>query len=410
MRILQVSYTDIIGRRFNGYDLCLHFAAQGHEVCQAVWNKHSPQDVSWSLQGPGLWAVTAAARLAERAAGLQSVLPPSPARLAFSEPFRRADIVHLQIIQLDFFSLLFLPMLTRRKPTVWTLHDMWPLTGRCIHPFECDGWLHGCPGCPDLSTPLPMTRQGAGRMYRLKQGLYARSDFDVIVLSDWLGQQAAQSPLLHGHRIHRVPPGLDTATFTPGDALSAKRRFGIPEGATVVAFRQSGSVFKGLSAVKDALSHIKTRGHVHLLTCGETGLIADLRSKFPVTELAELSDTQELADFYRAADMFLMPSNAESFGMMAAEACSCATPCVVFDGTPLPETCFAAEGGGIAVPQGDARALAEAVRTLAGDPELRGRMGARARELAASRYDFGRHADAVMAVYETVRAGRHFAR
>lgn len=406
MHILQISYTDILGRRFNGYDLCLRHSALGHEARQVVWRKDAPGNVSWSLRSPGLWAVTMMARVAEYATGLQSVLLPAPAKLFRAEPFTQADIVHCQIIHLNFFSLLALPELTRKKPTVWTFHDMWPLTGHCIHAFDCQGWLSGCTRCPNLSTPLPMSLQGAERMFQLKRRLYARADFDVIVLSDWLGERVERSPLLRGHTVHHVPPGLDITAFAPGNKAAARRRFGVPEQATVVAFRQSGSPFKGLPAVLEALSGLEPHGDIHLLTCGETGRIAPLRARFPCTELGELAETAALVDFYRAADMFLMPSKAESFGMMAAEACSCGVPCVVFNGAALPRTCFADEGGSIAVPQNDARALAEAVRALADAPQLRRRLGARARELAASRYDFNRHADAVLRVYEAVVARR----
>lgn len=406
MRILQVSYTDILGQRFNGYDLCLRLSALGHEARQAVWRKDAPGDVSWPLRQVGIWPLTTVSRVLERLLSLQSVLHPSPLQLLRSSLFQQTDLVHLQIIHLDFFNLLFLPWLTRRKPAVWSFHDMWPLTGRCIHPFACDEWLSGCLRCPDLTTPFAMARQGAARMYQIKRRIYASSDFDVIVFSTWLGNRVSRSPLLRGHQIHHVPPGLDTATFAPANGDLSRQRLGIPVDRTVIGFRQSDSIFKGLPAAVDALSSLSDRDDIHILTCGETGRIEALQAHFPVTELGEVQAPEDLADFYRAADIFLMPSTAESFGMMAAEAAACGVPCVVFDGTPLPETCFVNEGGGIAVPQGDTRALAGALRALADDPSLRRRMGRRACELAASRYDFDRHTDAVMRIYESVLAKR----
>lgn len=402
MNILQVSYTDLLGQRFNGHDLAREFAADGHDATQAVWYKHSPNEISWSLRRGGIRYLTVGSKLLEYIGSLQSVLHPAPFGLLRSAPFRQADIVHYQIIHLSYFGLLFLPLLTRRKPAIWSFHDLWPLTGRCIHPFECGGWLEGCPRCPNPSTPLPMLGQGASRMYRIKKYVYERSYFDIIVFSSWLLDRVRRSPLVRGHQSHLVPPGLDTDVFRPGDKDVRKRGLGIDPCKTVVAFRSSDSVFKGLPSIREALSGIGDRSTLHLLTCGETGLVEMLKGRFPVTELGEIDSPQAMADFYQASDMFLMPSTAESFGMMAAEAASCGLPCIVFDDTPLPETCFADKGGAIAVPQGNAAALAEAVLALADAPSLRSRMSAAARALAKERYDFRRHAAAVMRVYETV--------
>ncbi|EFL50810.1 glycosyl transferase group 1 [Solidesulfovibrio fructosivorans JJ]] len=406
MHILQVSYTDALGRSFNGFDLARAFAAQGHTTSQAVWIKTDVSDTSWPLSNFAARLFFKFSYFIERCCSLESVLHATPLRLVASTQYRLADIVHYQLIHIPYFNILFLPLLTHLKPTVWSFHDMWPLTGRCVHPFACTGWLEGCPRCPDLTTPFVMAGQGAARMYRIKQRVYERSDFDIIVLSTWLRDRVSRSPLTRSHRTHLVPPGLDTAMFSPGNRMLSRQRLGIPQDRTVIAFREAISVFKGLPSILEALSSLGDRNDIHILTCGETGCVDTLLGRFPVTELGDITTPERMVDFYRASDIFLMPSTAETFGMMAAEAASCGVPCVVFDGTPLPETCFADEGGGIAVAQGDSAALAAAVRTLADDPALRRRVGGRAHELAVSRYDFDRHAEAVMLVYESVLGRR----
>jgi glycosyltransferase involved in cell wall biosynthesis len=78
----------------------------------------------------------------------------------------------------------------------------------------------------------------------------------------------------------------------------------------------------------------------------------------------------EVAQAMRAADVFLMPSVGETFGMMAIEAMACGTPVVVFEGTALPDVVKAPHAG-IAVPQGDTEALAAAITDLMTNSELR---------------------------------------
>jgi glycosyltransferase involved in cell wall biosynthesis len=105
-----------------------------------------------------------------------------------------------------------------------------------------------------------------------------------------------------------------------------------------------------------------------------------------------------MVNFFQATDIHLMPSMAESFGMMAMESAACGVPSVVFLGTPLPEVCFAPEGG-IAVEYGDSNRLAEAIYSLICDSHKRHYMGTRARELALQNYAFDRYAESFLSVY-----------
>lgn len=404
MRILQVSYTDVLGERFNGHALARHFRSLGHESSQAVWKKEGSDSLSWSISSTFVGGISKyLIRRIERRLSLQSALYPSPLGLLMSGGFQRAQVVHYQLIHLDFFNLLFLPFLTHLKPSIWTLHDMWPMTGHCVHPYSCSRWLTGCARCDWLDLPLAMRGQGTARMYALKRLAYRHSSLDLMVFSTWLLERVRQSPLMSDFPIHLVPPGLDTATFSPGDKSEARQRLGIPDGKPVISFRSASVVFKGLPYIKEALRALNRPG-IHLLTCGEVGNLEEFKANYSITELGSLNDSSHMADFYRASDIFLMPSTAESFGMMAAEAVSCGTPCIVFDGTPLPETSFALQGASLAVPQGDSAALAQAVGTLINDPARRCSMGTLGRELAVARYDFAVHADSIMRIYEGILA------
>ncbi len=99
----------------------------------------------------------------------------------------------------------------------------------------------------------------------------------------------------------------------------------------------------------------------------------------------------ELAALYAGALAVVTPSRLEGFGLPALEAAAHGTPAVVSD---LP--CFAETLGSAAlrVPPGDAEALADALLTVAGDPALRARLGAAARERAGA-YTWAAAADAL---------------
>jgi hypothetical protein len=118
-----------------------------------------------------------------------------------------------------------------------------------------------------------------------------------------------------------------------------------------------------------------------------------------------LADDDTMLDVYRAADVFLMPSAVEAFGMMAIEAMACGKPVIVFEGTALPDTVFAPEGG-VAVPQGDAVALSHELKNLIQDKEKRLKLGRQARKLAEQHYDKDVYVSKIIDLYKEVLAKR----
>ena len=114
--------------------------------------------------------------------------------------------------------------------------------------------------------------------------------------------------------------------------------------------------------------------------------------------------TAELVRHYNRAEMLVCPSLYEGFGLPAGEAMACGLPVASTTGGALPEV---VEDGvtGILVPPGDAPALAEAIQTLMGDPDLRRRMGQAGRERVLERFSWRKAALETEAVYGEVIGG-----
>ncbi len=117
-------------------------------------------------------------------------------------------------------------------------------------------------------------------------------------------------------------------------------------------------------------------------------------------ELGWIENTGTIAEALNAADLFLMPSIAEAFGLMAIESMACGTPVIVFEGTALPETINAPECG-IAVPYKDSHALARAIDEVA---RRFGASSSTAGEWAAPRrqpkHGFDAYAEGYLRLYE----------
>lgn len=406
MKILQISRFDIMGRRFNGYDLNKYFISKGIEAHQCVWNKESNDISVWKLFDiKHRDHFRDKIELLEKYLSIQSVLYPFSLQLAFDKRFKSSDIIHYHLIHANFFSMLSLPLLTRMKPAVWTLHDPWAMTGHCVHPYNCDRWELGCGECPHLETLFPIEKDHTRLMWRLKKIIYSLSDVDIVVASKFMNDMARRSPLLSKFRIHQIPFGLDLDKFKPADSELAKSGFGIFPGSIVISFRSTTYEFKGLKYIKECLHNLRIDKPICLLTFNESGLLEEFKDKFQIIDLGWVNDQEVLVRAYNAADIFLMPSTQEAFGMMAMEAMACGKPIIVFDGTSLPEIVFAPEGG-IAVPQGNVDAMLIELQQLVNNEEKRLELGRKAFELAKMHYNFTDHAEKILGLYQEVIARR----
>ena len=104
-----------------------------------------------------------------------------------------------------------------------------------------------------------------------------------------------------------------------------------------------------------------------------------------------------LAHYYSRAQMVVMPSHYESFGMVAIEAMACGTPVIASDVGGLTYTIKDGFNGYL-VPRNDHNALADKIGLLLKDPDLRNQLGEQAR-LWIKRFSWSNVADELLAVY-----------
>jgi glycosyltransferase involved in cell wall biosynthesis len=401
MKTLQVGNTDIVGTRFNGQDLHKYYLKKNIESQHCVWEKCGLDPFTWQLVTFGRKTTSIGFRAIEKVLSLQSVIYPYSLKLLLDKRFLSTDIVHYHLIHTGYFSLPTLPLLTRIKPTVWTLHDPWAMTGHCVYPYDCEKWASGCGNCPSTSTYMPMWKDNTALMWKIKKFSYHASRVDIVLASKWMLNMAQRSPLLSKFRLHHIPFGLDQEVFKPLDSEIAKKEIGVFPGSFVIAFRSINSEYKGLPLIREVLRKMEPKVPICLLTFNERGLMDEFRGKYQIIDLGWVDDEELTVKAYNASDIFLMPSAAEAFGMMAMEAMACGKPVITTEGTSLPEVIFAPFGG-ISVPKGDSNAMKAAIEQLIENPERRFRLGARALELANKHYKFTTHAEKMLELCEDV--------
>ncbi|WP_261598325.1 glycosyltransferase [Methanoculleus formosensis] len=372
MKILTITTWDSAGEQFNGYQIHKVLNQIGHKSDMSVMIKQSHNEGIHTLGNvlTRLYDKTFAALL-ESLLGLRSILPISGSTVFLKKYYHDADLIHLQIIHGNsFFSILNIPLMSRRHKVVWTIHDPWMMTGHCIYPLGCERWKYGCGDCQKFEIPFRVRHDSTALMWRIKCWIMHRSDVTLIVASKWMYDNIRASPILSHLPCHIIPLGIDLDKFRQIDRKKCREEFGIPDDADVLAFRFKGTDdhIKGWNFIKEALISINPEKPTYLLIFDGKGALDILKEKYNVIELGWSKDLATVIHALNAADIFLMPSTAEAFGMMAVESMACGTPVIVFDGTALPDVIHAPEGG-ISVPARDSKALADAITGLLKDEQ-----------------------------------------
>lgn len=412
MNILHISNTDLIGGRFTGYYM-QQSLDNSYNVTMAVWKKKS-QSTHVHLTPPGNPLLRFMTLITMRIGvkfGLDGLTGYGGWGLPDRDYFKRADVVHLHLIHNHpNLSILSLPMLSRQKPMVWTIHDPWAMTGGCEHSFECDRWLTGCaPPCPHPRRKSLFQHYMPSLHWRIKKRVYQRAGVTLIVASQWMQDRVERSPLLRHLPCHQIPFGIDLEIFKPGSKIECRKKLGIPLDHKVIAFRHTGiesaDRFKGMSWLMEALNIYEPQEPTTLLIFEDGKAFKILSPKYSVITTGWI-DGNDLAVALSAADVFVMPSIQEAFGLMAVESMACGTPVIVFEGTSLPDV-INSPLGGIAVPAKDSAALAEAIKLLLDDEDLRSDMSKQARQIAEREYSFPLYVQRHINLYEEVIERHH---
>jgi D-inositol-3-phosphate glycosyltransferase len=145
-------------------------------------------------------------------------------------------------------------------------------------------------------------------------------------------------------RVHVVPLGVEHAFFAPGYRPQARRALGLDESATLLLFAGRLQELKGVDLALETLVELRRRGRKAQLAIvggpsGRDGRVTLERLHRRVVEAGVIEQVlfvapqahQLLSSWMRAADVTLVPSRAESFGLVALESAACGTPVVASD-------------------------------------------------------------------------------
>jgi D-inositol-3-phosphate glycosyltransferase len=257
-------------------------------------------------------------------------------------------------------------------------------------------------------------REGAYRLDGERQVL-ARAD---CIIAATPAEQAQLEWLYKAEpsKVKVIPPGVDTSHFYPIPADEARQYIGLAPDDRMILFVGRIEPLKGVATLIKAVACLRLKNlkePVNLAVIGGDPEAASAEISEEMIHLQKLCDDltvgkmvaflgkrgqDTLPYYYSAAEVVVMPSHYESFGMVALEAMACGTPVIA---SQVGGLAFLVQDGvtGYTVPTEDNEALCERLTALLGDENLRQKMGRNAAEYARN-YDWEKITKQVVKVYK----------
>lgn len=294
---------------------------------------------------------------------------------------KEADIVHLHWINGGFINMKGVGKLG--SPIVWTLRDMWPMTGGCHYSLDCHGFTSSCGYCPQLGS---RSESDLSSFVLQRKKKHIPKDVFVVGISEWLTEEAKKSSTFSGFDARTIPNGIDMEQFFPCDKALAREALGLTtrKKLILVGAQHLGDFYKGFDKLLEAVEYLDSEKYM-ICFFGRADPKSTSTLRLEQRNLGFLGDASNLRLAYSAADVFVAPSLMDAFGKTIVESMACGTPVVCFDATG-PKDIVEHKITGYKATAFEAADLAKGVEWLVDHPHQEG-LAVAARERALRLFD-----------------------
>lgn len=252
------------------------------------------------------------------------------------------------------------------------------------------------------ATLAPFTRPKFGLARLIERLQFRPGRFHLLLAAS----EEVRRDLQDVHRvppevIEVMPPPVDVARFSRGGDGAARRALRVAPDDRIVLFVGHDFERKGLAEAIEALAVLPAHTHLVVVGRGDTGPYTRAAREAGILERVHfVGGTDAPEQWFASADIFLLPTREDVWGMTVIEAMAAGLPVVVTEVAGAAAEVRAADAG-IVVPDGSTAALTQALSALLSAPDERRRLGDRGRD-AAARFGVESFAQAVLAAYERV--------
>ena len=270
----------------------------------------------------------------------------------------KPDIIHLHDIVGWYVNIgiLFKFLKQFDKPIVWTFHDCWAFTGRCIYfdSVKCDRWKTGCGKCPQIGyMPKSWYFDLSAFNWKRKKRLFTSMDnLTIVSPSEWLKKFADES-FLSKYKSIVINNGINLSTFKPTKEGIYKDLKKLNK-KIILGVASTWSQRKGLDDFIRLADEIPKDHQIVLV-----GISSEEIGNNKIITYKRTTNQKELAEIYTAADVFANPTMEENFPTVNLEALACGTPIVTYRTGGSPESVD--DKTGIIVEQGNLGQMLDAI-------------------------------------------------
>jgi glycosyltransferase involved in cell wall biosynthesis len=401
LKVLYVSSGDLVGSRFNGFDW--HEDLKKLNVFGSYlvnWNHHSiwsnVENISrfWNL--PFLRKLRRLIFQSYLNEGIEYGEYPWSRGIFKSSKYKEADLVHLQIVHDGTLDLKSISRILKEKPTVWTWHDPWVLTGHCIYPMSCSRFKLGCGECPDLNRPFKVGKDLTRENRIKKQELISQSQI-IHLSTNWFEKLVHENSHIQLNT-EVIPFALNKEFFVPTNKEESREKFVIPKENFVIGIRSVVEPQKNFKLFVESLRLMSANTNITIITLQESGQLNEFKDKFHILELPWTNNNSDLLSFYDALDVFLMPSLYETFGFMGLEAMARGVPVIGLAHTALDEVCSIGQNGFLI--ENDPKDLSDKILFAFNNRMLVSEKSRLSREHAISKYGMDEFTKKIVEMYK----------
>lgn len=292
-------------------------------------------------------------------------------------------------------------------PVVWTLRDMWPMTGGCHYSKGCERYTQKCGACPMLHSSKE--EDVSSRLLSRKKKAWRDMNLIVVALSRWMERKVRASAIFQHRPICRIPTGVDAHRFRPVERAELRERNGLSAEGFYILFAAIDGVAdhrKGFKYLRQALekigaSELSSSMHAHLMVAGSEGYEIPRDLPCRVVPMGIIKDPEKMAEVYAMADLMVAPSVEENFPKSVLESMSCGTPVLAFDLGGMADLIEHKTNGFLSKPL-DPSSLAEGIRWFHGRPDRSRELGIAARSLIERSFSIERQVDRHIQLYRSL--------
>ena len=264
-----------------------------------------------------------------------------PTRWAARLNSSQNDVVHMHWINGEMISIADIGKIN--KPLVWTLHDMWGISGA---EHYCDD-ARAYDGYTKENRPQGETGFDLNRWTWLRKSKHLKRPILITTPSRWMAAKISESALMKDWPVMAIANPIDTEFWRPIDQSIAREELGLPQNVPLILFGAAGGASdprKGFDLLLESLPLLQISmtsqgmSSLELVVFGQDapkGGSGLTNLNIPTHYMGHINNDHTLQLLYSAADVMVVPSRQETFGQTASEALACGCPVAAFGATGL---------------------------------------------------------------------------